>query len=193
MQHGLPSLTMRKLAADLGVTPMALYRHVAGRDDLVEAIIDLALDDLDPVDPTAALTEQLRHLDQQVSVAFGDLPDLALLLIGHGPTTARSLAFVDAVVRGLVDAGLSEQEAAVTYATLSTLALARIALPATMPHLAADRAVPPHLSATLELLGRAAVPTVDLVRQTAAALERLERARAGPSSHGSGGSADQVR
>ncbi len=37
---GLDELTMRKLAEMLGVAPMALYRHVANKDDLVDAMID---------------------------------------------------------------------------------------------------------------------------------------------------------
>lgn len=38
--HGLDALTMRRLSAELGVVPMALYKHVADKDDLVDAMID---------------------------------------------------------------------------------------------------------------------------------------------------------
>jgi len=37
---GLEALSMRTLAEGLGVAPMALYRHVANKDDLVDAMID---------------------------------------------------------------------------------------------------------------------------------------------------------
>lgn len=37
---GLEGLTMRKLAADLGLQPGALYHHVANKDALLEAISD---------------------------------------------------------------------------------------------------------------------------------------------------------
>ena len=32
---------MRRLAADLGVTPMALYNHAADRSDLLDGVADL--------------------------------------------------------------------------------------------------------------------------------------------------------
>jgi len=37
---GLEALTMRTLAEMLGVAPMALYRHVANRNDLIDAMVD---------------------------------------------------------------------------------------------------------------------------------------------------------
>jgi AcrR family transcriptional regulator len=40
---GLAELTMRRLAAALGVSTMSLYRHVPSRDDLVVAMIDEAI------------------------------------------------------------------------------------------------------------------------------------------------------
>ena len=38
---GLETLTMRTLGQELGVGPMALYRHVANKDDMVDGIVDL--------------------------------------------------------------------------------------------------------------------------------------------------------
>jgi len=38
---GLESVSMRKLADALHVAPMALYRHVASREDLVDGLVDL--------------------------------------------------------------------------------------------------------------------------------------------------------
>ena len=38
---GLEALTMRKLAEVLEVAPMALYRHVANKDDLIDAMVDI--------------------------------------------------------------------------------------------------------------------------------------------------------
>src|SRR2546425_1130228 len=44
---GLEELSMRKLAEVLGVAPMALYRHVANRDDLVDGMIDVVFSEID--------------------------------------------------------------------------------------------------------------------------------------------------
>jgi len=40
--EGFKALTMRNLADHLGVVPMALYRHVANKDDLVRALLEEA-------------------------------------------------------------------------------------------------------------------------------------------------------
>ena len=37
---------MRKLGQELGVGPMALYRHVANKDDLVDAMVDLVFGEI---------------------------------------------------------------------------------------------------------------------------------------------------
>jgi AcrR family transcriptional regulator len=44
---GLEALSMRTLAEVLGVAPMALYRHVANRDDLVDGMVDLVFSEID--------------------------------------------------------------------------------------------------------------------------------------------------
>lgn len=37
---GLAAISMRSLAAELGVVPMALYKHVADKDDLIDGMVD---------------------------------------------------------------------------------------------------------------------------------------------------------
>jgi AcrR family transcriptional regulator len=44
---GLETLTMRKLADELGVAPMALYRHVENKDDLIDGIVDIVFGEID--------------------------------------------------------------------------------------------------------------------------------------------------
>jgi AcrR family transcriptional regulator len=46
-EHGIESLTMRKLARSLGVEAMSLYNHVANKGDLVEGIVDRVLSEID--------------------------------------------------------------------------------------------------------------------------------------------------
>lgn len=39
--EGMGALSIRTVAAQLGVSPMALYRHVASKDDLLDEVVDL--------------------------------------------------------------------------------------------------------------------------------------------------------
>jgi AcrR family transcriptional regulator len=44
--RGLEALSMRKLADVLEVAPMALYRHVANRDDLIDGMVDIVFSEV---------------------------------------------------------------------------------------------------------------------------------------------------
>ena len=45
---GLDALSMRALAAELGVVPMALYKHVANKDELIDGMVDLVWAEVEP-------------------------------------------------------------------------------------------------------------------------------------------------
>jgi len=47
---GIQSLSMRKLADELGVVPMALYKHVANKEELLDGMIDVVVGETDPPD-----------------------------------------------------------------------------------------------------------------------------------------------
>ncbi|MBB4911148.1 TetR/AcrR family transcriptional regulator C-terminal domain-containing protein [Actinophytocola algeriensis] len=43
--EGSPAVSMRRVATELGVATMSLYRHVTGKDDLLERMVDTAFGD----------------------------------------------------------------------------------------------------------------------------------------------------
>ena len=45
-EGGVEALSMRKLADALGVKAMSLYNHVANKDDLLDGIVDAAMDEI---------------------------------------------------------------------------------------------------------------------------------------------------
>ena len=47
-QGGVEALSMRKLAQALDVVPMALYRHVANKDELLDGLVDVVIGEIDP-------------------------------------------------------------------------------------------------------------------------------------------------
>src|SRR4028119_1439853 len=46
-EGGIESLSMRKLAQDLGVKAMSLYNHVANKDDLLDGIVDIVVSEIE--------------------------------------------------------------------------------------------------------------------------------------------------
>jgi AcrR family transcriptional regulator len=45
---GIDAVSMRRLAEALGVVPMALYKHVANKEELLDAMIDVIVAEIDP-------------------------------------------------------------------------------------------------------------------------------------------------
>jgi AcrR family transcriptional regulator len=46
-QDGFDGLSMRRLAERLGVVPMALYKHVADKDELLDGMVDLVFEEVE--------------------------------------------------------------------------------------------------------------------------------------------------
>jgi AcrR family transcriptional regulator len=44
---GIESVSMRKLAQELGVVPMALYKHVASKEELLDGMVDVVVGEID--------------------------------------------------------------------------------------------------------------------------------------------------
>jgi AcrR family transcriptional regulator len=45
---GVESLSMRKLAEQLGVVPMALYKHVSNKEEMLDGMVDVVVGEIDP-------------------------------------------------------------------------------------------------------------------------------------------------
>ena len=45
---GVEALSMLRLAHELGVVPMALYKHVANKDELLDGMVDVVVGEIDP-------------------------------------------------------------------------------------------------------------------------------------------------
>jgi AcrR family transcriptional regulator len=68
---GVDALSMRKLAAEVGVAPTAIYWHVGSRDDLLHAVLDELVADLPPIvargnTPRRRLASTARSIRDQV-------------------------------------------------------------------------------------------------------------------------------
>jgi AcrR family transcriptional regulator len=47
-ERGVEAASMRKLAQELGVVPMALYKHVSNKDELLDGMVDVVVGEIDP-------------------------------------------------------------------------------------------------------------------------------------------------
>jgi AcrR family transcriptional regulator len=132
-KFGLEELSMRKLAEVLRVAPMALYRHIANKDDLIDAMIDVVFTEIE----LPARDDAWRTAMRQRAVAARDALERHRWAIGlmesrlhPGPANLRHH---DAVLGNLRASGFSVEQAAHAYSLLDSyiygFALTKMNLP----------------------------------------------------------------
>jgi AcrR family transcriptional regulator len=122
-ERGLAGLTMQAVATRLGVTPMALYRHVDDKADLLDSVVEALLTEL-PL-PRAELPweERLRELGQAARMLARRHPAVFPLLLQRPANTPESRRVRDSVVASLEEAGLDPEAARRAERLLSTVIL----------------------------------------------------------------------
>jgi AcrR family transcriptional regulator len=126
--EGMEALTIRRLAADLGASRMALYRHVADKDALVDLVMN-AIAEHDVVPPgieDGPWARRLRLLAagmRRELTAYPGMVDVLMTRANHGP---GALHLVETILRILADAGLDERQAARHYLVFIDLVLGRL-------------------------------------------------------------------
>jgi AcrR family transcriptional regulator len=120
-KSGLDALTIRKLATELGVTPMALYWHFRGKDELLEGLAERLWGEMDlAVDRAAPWTEQIRALLESLLKVLRKHPAApGLLMHGEKMSSEAALNATELTLDILRTAGFGAQDA--SYAAISAL------------------------------------------------------------------------
>ena len=115
-KDGVQALTMRTLAARLGVVPGALYHHVRNKEQLQDLVLDGVLAEVDcHLDPSQPWTEQLTILAHRLRQVLEDHPGVAGLLKTRDPLGPHSLALAEAFLGPLQAAGFGDREAGLAF------------------------------------------------------------------------------
>jgi AcrR family transcriptional regulator len=101
---------MRRLAAELGVAPMSLYRHVPDKDELLRLMADTALGEATPPEPGPdgwrAKLELLARLQWGAYRRHSWLAPTVLNSLMHPPVVVNGLLQLDWALRALAGLGL---------------------------------------------------------------------------------------
>jgi AcrR family transcriptional regulator len=106
-EGGLESLSMRKLGQKLGFEAMSLYNHVAGKDDVIDGILDLVLEEGELPSPTGAWDKAVRESAISVHAALRRHPWASTALMAPGRVRPARLRYMDALLGRLRGAGFS--------------------------------------------------------------------------------------
>jgi TetR/AcrR family tetracycline transcriptional repressor len=115
-QDGVQAMSMRALAARLGVVPGALYHHFGNKQQLQDLVLDGVLAEVDfHTDPSLAWTEQLKILATRLRQVLEAHPGVAGILKTRDPLGPHSLALAEAFLRPLQAAGFADREAGLAF------------------------------------------------------------------------------
>jgi AcrR family transcriptional regulator len=123
--EGLDAVSLRRLASEFRVTPMALYRHVRDKQDLINAMAELAMEGLDLTvgfRPSMTWTDQMRR----AMLNFRDQIDqrplaLSLQIAYSGDNLSAFWRPIEDVLGILLSAGFKRREAASLIRIVSNL------------------------------------------------------------------------
>lgn len=120
-EKGLGAVSMRSVAARLGVTPMALYRHVGDKQGLLDGLVERLLLSLPLPSRELPWDERLRRLAAGIRAGARRHPEIFLLLFQRPAATREALGPRDAVYDALRVAGVEEALIPRIERALSTL------------------------------------------------------------------------
>jgi len=128
-EEGLDALSMRRLAREIGVTAMAIYRHVDTREALLDAIAARALDiDAVDLDPDGPWSQRLFVLMCEIRRAFSRHPGAAAIATSQsipGPGMDR---IRERILELLTEGGLTASERLLWLSALSSFTLGYIVI-----------------------------------------------------------------
>jgi AcrR family transcriptional regulator len=139
---GIGSLSMRKLAQELGVEAMSLYHHVANKDDILDGLVDVVFGEIDLPTGEDGWKAAMRRRAISAREALRRHPWATGLMESRPTPGAANLRHHDAVLGVLRGAGFSVELAAHAYSLLDSyiygFALQEASLPFHTPEEAAE-------------------------------------------------------
>ena len=123
--EGLEAVSLRRVASEFGVTPMALYRHVRDKQDLVNAMTEAVLADFDltigfrpAMDWTERIRRAMLNYKEQMDARPLALP-LGIAYSGEGPLSFWKMS--ESLLAILLGAGFARRQAIVLIRVVTNL------------------------------------------------------------------------
>jgi AcrR family transcriptional regulator len=184
-QHGLAAFTVRKLAQELGVDPMTLYRHFANKDALLDGLSDTLWAEIELPQAEADWEATLRSVASSLWSLAHTHPHAYPLLFNRQTFPLEMLRLFDAVIERLQRAGFEQKHAAAIACAVLSFAMGyalmelSTGLPEASPLVATEHAVP-----AMAELGLIAQIMQRLPRETPARMVEVAYALAGLGAEG---------
>ncbi len=119
-ESGVGAITMRAVAARLGVEAMSLYNHVANKDDILDGMADLVAEQFDLPEDVDDWREAMRRRSVSARQVFDSHPWAPMLFDSRESSGPARLHYYDWVLGRLLAAGFSIDGAARAFSLLDS-------------------------------------------------------------------------
>lgn len=124
-REGIEAVTMRRLADEIGVTPMALYHHIPSKKQLLDLAVDRVGKDLHIAHDGRHWMDQMRDYAMRWREELHRYPGVAGYLLRQDAPPSITWRVIDDAVSLFVESGFDDRTAARAYAALASFVLAR--------------------------------------------------------------------
>jgi AcrR family transcriptional regulator len=117
---GVRALTIRSLAAELGVTPMSVYYYVANKSEILDGIVDEVFSEIELPPGDGDWRSEIRRRASSARQVLSRHPWAIALLESRKTPGPATLRHHDAMIGTLRNAGFSVEMTAHAYALLDS-------------------------------------------------------------------------
>ena len=119
-ERGVGAVTMREVASRLRVEAMSLYNHVSNKEDILDGMVDLVVEQFDLPEDIGDWREAMRRRAASAHQVFGRHPWAPMLLDSRESSGPSRLRYFDWVLGTLMKAGFSVDGAARAFSLLDS-------------------------------------------------------------------------
>lgn len=137
-QEGMAGLSMRRLAQELDVWPMSVYRYFQDKDELLDAVAASAAEELELPPRRGSWRTQMAQLLESARAGLASDPEGVAGRLSRAFFEPGVLRLSEAAMEILTSAGFSEREAASAWRALWSYTFGFATFPATPGPLRSD-------------------------------------------------------
>ena len=106
-RDGVESLSMRRLATELDVVPMALYKHVANKEEMLDGMIDAVVAEIDPPRTGTDWKTAVRERILSARRALLRHPWASRVMESRTRPTPTVMGYMDSMIQMFLDGGFT--------------------------------------------------------------------------------------
>jgi AcrR family transcriptional regulator len=106
-EAGIEALNMRKLSEELGVVPMALYKHVANKEELLDGMVDIVVGEIDPPVSGGSWKDAIRQRILSARRSLQRHPWASGVIESRTDPSPVMLAYIDSMIGMFLAGGFS--------------------------------------------------------------------------------------